>query len=67
MEVEEYDEDDDEDETGREIHDEIAVQVVDQEWTRSLTATNITPFSVENSPNIFSENQTELIFFTKFW
>ena len=53
--------------------DEIAVQVVDQEWTRTLKATNIPPFSVVTLglTNILNENYTELNFcellFTKFW
>ena len=57
----------------REIHDEIAVQVVDREWTRTLKATNILPFSVVNLglTNTPNENHTELNFFelpfTKFW
>ena len=65
LEVEEYDEDDDLDDTAEEIHDEVAAQVVDQEWTRTLTATNIPPFSVETPgpTNILDENQTELNFF----
>ena len=65
LEVEEYDEDDDLDDTAEEIHDKVAAQVVDQEWTKTLTATNIPPFSVENPgpTNILNENQTELNFF----
>ena len=76
MEVEKHDEDDDyedEDETGREIHGKIAVQVVNQEWTRTFTAANMPPYSVKNHgpTNILNENQTELnlfeLLFTKFW
>ena len=65
LEVDEYHEDDDLDDTVKEIHDEVAVQVVDQEWARTLTATNITPFSMENHgpTNVLDENQTELNFF----
>ena len=65
LEVEEYDEDDNLDGAVKEIHNEVAAQVVDQEWTRTLTATNIPPFSVENPgpTNILDENQTELNFF----
>ena len=65
IEVEEYDEDDDLDDTVKEIHEEVAAQVVDQKWTRTLTATNIPPFSVENPgpTNILDKNQTELNFF----
>ena len=65
LEVEEYDEDDDLDDTAKEIHDKVAAQVVDQEWTKTLTSTNIPPFSVENPgpTNILDENQTELNFF----
>ena len=67
VEVEEYDvnDDDEEDETGGKIHNEVAAQVVDQEWTRTLTAMNIPPFSVKNPgpTNILNENQTELNFF----
>ena len=57
----------------REINDEIAVQVVYREWTRTLKATNILPFSVVNLglTNTLNENDTELNFFRlpfiKFW
>ena len=57
----------------REIRDEIAAQVVDREWTRTLKATNIPPFSVVNLglTNTLNENHTELNFFElpfmKFW
>ena len=53
--------------------DEIAVQVVDQEWTRTLKETNIPLFSVVTLglANILNENHTELNFFellfTKSW
>ena len=65
LKVEEYDEDDNLDDTVEEIHDEVAAQVVNQEWTRTLKASNIPPFSVENPgpTNILDENQTELNFF----
>ena len=55
------------------MRDEIAAQVVDREWTRTLKATNIPPFSVVNLglTDTLNENQTELNFFelpfTKFW
>ena len=57
----------------REIHDDIAAQVVDREWTRTLKATNILPFSVVNLrlTNTLNENHIELNFlklpFIKFW
>ena len=45
LEVEDWDEDDNLDETVKGIHEEVAAQVVYQEWTlRTLTATNIPPF-----------------------
>ena len=49
----------------REIRDEIAAQVVDREWTRTLKATNIPTFSVVNLglTNTLNENHTELNFF----
>ena len=53
--------------------DEIAVQVVDQEWTRTLKETNIPLFSVVTLglANILNENHTELnsfeLLFTKSW
>ena len=65
VEVEEYDENDEDDETVKLIHNELAAQVVNQEWTRTLTSTNVPPFAVENSgpTNTLNENQTELNFF----
>ena len=44
------------------------LQAVDQEWTRTFTAANIPPFSLENPgpTNILNENQTELSFFNFF-
>ena len=65
-EVKKYDENDD-DETGRDIPDEIAVQVADQERTRTFTATN-SPFTMEipRPANIFNKNQTEFNFLNFF-
>ena len=65
LEGEEYNEDYDLDETVEEIHDEVAVQVVDQEWTRTLTAMNIPPFLVENPgpTSTLDKNQTERNFY----
>ena len=64
METEKYGEDDDdEDETGREIHDEIAVQVVDEEWTRTfqwrILSLKISSVKIRQSStflNFFSQN-----------
>ena len=41
------------------------LEVVDQEWTRTLKVTNILPFSVVTLglTNILNENHTELNFF----
>ena len=62
---------------GRENHDKVVVQVVDQEWTRTLRARNIPSFSVEypGPTNNLHVNLTELNFlnffswmkFMKFW
>ena len=57
------------------MRDEIAMQVVNQAWTRTLKAMNISPFSVVNLglTNILNENHTEyrvelfVLLFTKFW